>query len=206
VSLPRCLGEQRIIGLTGSLGTGKTTVADYARSLGIPVFDADAKARTLLDPGSPLTLKVIAHFGSLVRQDSGSLNRLALAEVIFRDPQARQWLEALIHPQVRLEALRFIESHQDPLIILDIPLLLEAEMTDMVNEIWVVTCTSSQQDERIHLRHPQWSREHIQERLAHQWPLDQKIAWADVVLDNSGSLAELEAQIRIALGRLAKKA
>lgn len=196
---------RRIIGLTGNLGTGKTTVAAYARQLGIPVFDADQQARALLEPGSPVVTQVIEHFGPEVIQAAGSLDRLALAEIIFRDPQGRRWLEGVIHPEVRRAAEGFIQEHRDAVVILDIPLLFEAEMTDLVNEIWVVTCGEEQQYQRLHQRHPHWSREHIQARLAQQWPLAEKIARADVVLDNSGSQAQLEEAVEVALGRASQE-
>ncbi|MEN9219957.1 MAG: dephospho-CoA kinase, partial [Thermostichales cyanobacterium GMQP_bins_62] len=172
---------QRLIGLTGSLGSGKTTAATYLRHRSIPVFDADQVARHLLTPGSPILETVINHFGPTILDPQGNLDRLTLAEIIFRDPQERRWLEQLIHPQVRQQAQEFIAKHQDPVVVLDVPLLFEAGMEDLVTEIWVVSCGCEQQWQRLRRRHPHWSPEHIQARLAQQWPLAEKVARADRV-------------------------
>lgn len=190
---------RRLIGLTGSLGSGKTTAATYLKTRGIPVFEADQVARRLLEPGSPLLPAVMAHFGPGILGDSGYLNRLALAEIIFRDPRERRWLEQQIHPQVRQQAEQFIAAHRDPVLVLDIPLLFEAGMTDLVNEIWVVVCSPEQQIQRLRQRQPQWSLEHIRDRLAQQWPLETKIKQANRILDNSGSREHLYQQIEYAL-------
>ena len=187
----------RIIGLTGGIATGKTTVSDYlAASYGLPVLDADQLARSAVEPGSPLLPAIAQRFGADVIGTDGSLDRPRLGEIVFQQPAERQWLEAQIHPIVRAQLLAGIAAHQgrSNSIVLAIPLLFEAQMTDLVTEIWVVSCEPTQQLHRLMARN-HLTVEQAQARINSQWPLAQKVARADVVLHNQGTLPELFQQV-----------
>ncbi|MFS8860061.1 dephospho-CoA kinase [Synechococcus sp. B60.1] len=205
----------RIIGLTGGIATGKSTVARILERHGIPVADADQMARQALAVGSPIRERVLQRYGQAIRDPSGELDRRQLGQIIFADAAERAWLEAQIHPFVKARLREFLQSHGasvppeegvanpqkdgPPTVCLMIPLLFEAHMENWVSEIWVVTCTPEQQRQRLAQRDPLLTPAEIEARLASQWPLEEKACRAHVVLDNSGSLAELEAQVQQAL-------
>ncbi len=203
----------RIIGLTGGIATGKSTVARILERHGIPVADADQMARQALAAGSPIRERVLQRYGQAIQDPFGELDRRQLGRIVFADAAERAWLEAQIHPFVKARLQEFLESHGasapqgvqhpqkdgPPTVCLMIPLLFEAHMENWVSEIWVVTCTPEQQRQRLAQRDLLTAAE-IEARLASQWPLEEKARRAHVVLDNSGSLAELEAQVRQALG------
>ncbi len=187
----------RRIGLTGGIATGKTTVSDYlATRYGVPVLDADDLARAAVEPGSPILPAIAQRFGTHLIRADGSLDRPRLGEIIFHHPADRQWLEAQIHPIVRADLATGIADRagQPGPIVLAVPLLFEANMTDLVSEIWVVTCDRAQQVARLMARNGLGHDEAIA-RIDSQWPLERKIDRADVLLENTGSLADLLAQV-----------
>jgi len=192
---------KRIIGLTGGIGTGKTTVSNYlANTYQLPILDADIYAREAVQPGSPVLNRIITRYGAQVQFPDRTLNRKRLGEIVFPNPEERQWLEQQIHPYVRdrMESqLCIIES---PTVVLVIPLLFEANMTDLVTEIWVVCCSVEQQIQRIRER-DRLSPEQAQSRLNSQLPLADKVARADVVLENSTRRDSLLQQVDQALRR-----
>ncbi|MEN9222995.1 MAG: dephospho-CoA kinase [Thermostichus sp. BF3_bins_97] len=188
----------RIIGLTGGIGTGKSTVAQILEQHGIPVADADQLARQALATGSPIRERVLKRYGAGIQTQAGDLDRGRLGEIVFADPGERIWLEEQIHPYVKTELQHFLETQQgSPTVCLMIPLLFEAQMEPWVGEIWVVTCTPEQQRQRLAQR--LLPLEQIEARIASQWPLAEKVSRADVVLDNSGSVEDLQAQVNQAL-------
>lgn len=196
-------GQQRfprLIGLTGGIATGKSTVANYlAVKYRYPILDADVYARDAVQPGSPILARTAERFGHRILLPDGNLDRQRLGERIFNDPEERQWLEAQIHPYVRDRFLQGLVTLADqPVIVLVIPLLFEAEMTDLVDEIWVVTCSPQQQQERLQQRNGLTAAQ-AQARIGAQMPLAQKAAQATVVLDNSSTLKNLQSQIDKAL-------
>lgn len=183
--------KQRIIGLTGGIATGKTTVANYLASVyDLPVYDADIYARDAVSVGSPILAAIAQRYGQQILFADGSLNRLQLGEIIFAQPEERQWIESIIHPYVRDRFCQAIAASSASTIVLVIPLLFEAQMTNLVTEIWVVTCAESQQLQRLITRN-QLTPEQATARIQSQLSLTEKAARADFVLDNSGSLADL---------------
>lgn len=193
--------HQRLIGLTGGISTGKTTVSNYlAHRYQLPIFDADLYAREVVEPGTTAWKKIIDRYGITVQNSDRSLNRQRLGEIIFSDSDERQWLESAIHPQVRSRFLTAIQTSTAPIIVLAIPLLFEAKMTDLVSEIWVVRCDPIQQLERL-MRRDRLTLEQAQTRINSQFPLNQKIAQADVILDNSSTPEALFKQIDAAIER-----
>ena len=191
----------RIIGLTGGIATGKTTVAEYlASAYALPILDADIYAREAVQPGSPILVNIVDRFGSEILLPDARLNRSQLGEIIFSDPTERRWLESQIHPYVRdrLQAEQQALA-QHPILVMVIPLLFEAKMTDLVTEIWVVSCSQTTQRSRLSQR-DRLTLAQAQARIDSQMPLTQKVAQAEVVLDNSATLESLLQQVDAALG------
>lgn len=190
---------QRIIGLTGGIATGKTTVANYLASAhNLPIFDADIYARDAVSLGSPILDAIARRYGKEILLPDGSLNRPKLGEIIFQNQNQRHWVESLIHPYVRDRFLKAIAESTSPILVLVIPLLIEVQMTNLVTEIWVVICSESQQLQRLMERN-HLTLEQAQARINSQLSLKEKAAIADVVLDNSSSLDALLKQVDIAL-------
>ncbi len=184
-------GKQRRIGITGGIATGKSSVAHYLQNVqALPVLDADVLARNLLTKGSKTTLAVIHRYGKTVVVDgcenNDVLDRSALSHIIFSDPQERRWLEELIHPQVfQLIVQELTNLRKEPIVVLLIPLLFEAKYTEMCSEIWVVSCNPDQQIRRL-IDREGFTVADANARISAQLPLDVKISFADVVIDNSG--------------------
>ncbi|NEO79248.1 dephospho-CoA kinase [Moorena sp. SIO4G3] len=193
------MNQKRIIGLTGGIATGKTTVSNYlADTYRLPILDADIYAREAVQPDSPILKQIYQRYGLQVQHSDGTLNRKRLGEIIFSNPAERQWLEQQIHPYVRDRFQSELDTIVPPTVILVIPLLFEAKMTDLVTETWVVSCSPEQQLKRIQKR-DRISKEQAQARINSQLPLQQKIALADKVLDNSSTKEALIQQVSTAL-------
>ena len=189
---------KRIIGLTGGIATGKTTVSNYlAHRYQLPVLDADIYAREAVQVGSPILSKICERYGSGVQLPDGTLNRKRLGEIVFSNPAQRQWLEQQIHPYVRDRFQSELNTLVAPTIVFVVPLLFEAGMTDLVTEIWVVTCSPEQQLKRM-IERDCLSLEQAQSRINSQLPLAEKVARADVVLDNSSTPEALLKQVDLA--------
>lgn len=189
---------KRIIGLTGGISTGKTTVSNYLANQQLPILDADIYARVAVALGSPV-LRAIAHrYGSDILLSDGSLNRQKLGQIIFNNDDERHWLEQQIHPDVRNKFITAINELSTQTVVLVIPLLFEAGMTDLVTEIWVVYCSPQQQLQRL-MQRDQLTLEQAQARINSQMPIQEKCDRADVILDNSSSLEVLLKQIDVAL-------
>ncbi len=181
------------IGLTGGIGCGKSTVAGLFAAKGVPVFDADEIARQLVEPGQPALIAIALEFGDSVLQD-GRLDRAALRERIYADAAARQKLEAIIHPRVYQSLQERAEGLRHPYCVFAIPLLLETGKQDFVDRILVVDCLPEQQYERVrnrdglddaaigHIIHAQAGRE-------------EKLAAADDIIKNVGTIEQLEEQV-----------
>ena len=189
----------RLFGLTGGLGTGKSTVAAQLRRRGVPVIDADALARDVVAPGSPGLAEVVAAFGAGVLRD-GALDRAHVASLVFADPEARRRLEAITHP--RIQALRDarlaeLEAAGEPLVCYEVPLLFERGLEQSLRPVVVVSAPEPMQIERARQRDGA-SEAMVRARLDAQLPVADKVSRADYVIDNSGSLAAtLEATDRV---------
>ncbi|MBC7339910.1 MAG: dephospho-CoA kinase [Firmicutes bacterium] len=186
-----------VVGLTGGIGCGKSTVASLLRELGARVVDADQVAREVLAPGSPVLGKVVERFGPRILRADGSLDRKRLADIVFGDPQALADLNAITHPPIVEMIRQRIEEARNEgvqVLVVDAPLLLEAGMEGMVDEVWVVTCTREQQIERL-CRRTGLSPREAEARMRAQMPLEEKVRRADRVIPNEGSLAQLRAEV-----------
>jgi dephospho-CoA kinase len=196
--------QARRIGLTGGIATGKSTMGRVlAARHQIPVVDADQLARAALAPGTEATRAVIQRYGRAVLAGDGSpsLDRAALARIVFADPAERQWLEELVHPLVRAGFQAELERLKDaPVVVLMIPLLFEAGLESLCTEIWVVECGSEEEQLKRLQARDGLTREAALARLRAQWPMAEKLARADLVLSAVGSPCELEARVEAALG------
>lgn len=189
----------RRIGLTGGIGMGKTTISNYLAAKQIPVFDADVYAREAVEPGSKVLSEVVERYGASILLLDGTLDRHRLAGIIFNSPPEKIWLEQQIHPFVRdrleTELRRLTDT---PILLLVIPLLFEARMTDLVTEIWVVRTDQEQQKERLKER-DRLNPDQIRIRIDGQMAIERKVQQANVVLDNSSTLEALYQQVDEAL-------
>lgn len=199
----------RIIGITGGIACGKSTVADYLeRHYHCKILDADRYARDAVTPPSPILVAIQKRYGDDILTQSGELDRAQLGQIIFHDGRERQWLEGLIHPYVRQQLAherdRYAACLDSPLrqpvspLVMVIPLLFESQMEDLVTEIWVIACTTPEQRQRLIDRNG-LSVEQAEARIQSQWPLAEKIKRASTVIHNSGDRAQLYQQIDVAL-------
>lgn len=192
----------RVVGLTGGIGSGKSTVAALLRGLGAPVIDSDELARRVLAPGQPGLREVRAAFGPEAVAADGSLDRAAVGRRVFADPQARRRLEAITHPRIaalRDERIAQLRAAGAPACVLDIPLLFEAgiDAEGLCDEIWVVAASVRTQVDRVMARDG-LDEAAVRQRLAAQWPLAEKVERADVVIDNEGDLDRTRGQVETA--------
>ncbi len=190
--------NRRLIGLTGGISTGKSTVAKYLETTySLPILDADIYARDAVKVGSEAINAIASRYGANILLADGSLNRQQLGNIIFHNPGERQWLEKQIHPYVRDAFVREIDRSIAS-IVLVVPLLFEAQFTDLVTEIWVVYCTKTQQLARL-MQRENISAEAAQARISSQMSLKEKCDRATVVLDNSSTVESLFQQVDAAI-------
>ena len=191
--------QQRQIGLTGGIASGKSTVGHLLEAQGWPVLDADRYARDILAPGSAASTAVLEKFGASVQQQNeiATINRAALGELIFAEATQRQWLEQLIHPLVRQRFEQELTARSAaPIVVLMVPLLFEANLTTLCTEIWLVDCDEKQQLTRM-IQRDGLPEAEAKQRIACQWPLAQKRPYADQIIDNRGSKEHLIAQVNV---------
>jgi dephospho-CoA kinase len=185
-------GGIRVIGLTGGIATGKSSVARFFTEHGIPVIDADQLARDAVLPGSPVLEQIISLFGCEVLTHDCVLDRKRLGEMIFSDPDKRRRLEGILHPEIRKiaeERIAQAASAGHQRLIYMAPLLIEAGATERVDSIWVVTVRPEIQLERL-MRRDGITREEALRIVDSQMPLTEKERYGSVVIDNSGTEAE----------------
>lgn len=192
-----------IIGLTGSIASGKSTVSAMLRERGFPIVDADEIARLVVEPKTPVIQKIEEVFGQEVIQEDGTLNREQLGALIFGNEKKREQLNEIIHPAIRAEMLRQKEVHLangEKTVIMDIPLLFESKLQSFVEKIIVVTVTTENQQKRLTDRNG-FTEEEALARIQSQLPLATKEAGADAVLDNNGTVEETERQLDLLLAQ-----
>ena len=192
------------IGLTGGIASGKSTVSAELRRLGLPLFDADAEAKLAVAKGSEGLAQVIEALGSEYLTDEGELNRAKVAERVFHDKEALKTIEAIIHKIVWARAEQFMQENRNAkkqLAVLDVPLLIECGWHKLVDSVWLVAVSRKQQIERAMLRSGMTSDE-VEARIAAQMSLAEKKKYADIVLDNSGTLEETLAAVHKELAQL----
>lgn len=193
--------RKHVIGLTGNIATGKSTVVDLLVELGAEAMDGDRMVHQMMGPDSPLASAIRAEFGDGTINPDGSINRPALGGIVFSDPAKLRALEAITWPAVLERKRAAIHEPGPDVLILDAIKLFESGMADDCDEVWVVTAPRETQIERIMQRN-NVDRAEAERRIDAQPPQEEKVARADVVIDNSGSLDSLQEQVQSAWNRL----
>lgn len=192
------------IGLTGGIGSGKSTVARMLQSHGAKVVDVDAVSRSLTATGGAALPAIVQAFGVGALNDCGALDRQAMRQRIFADPAAKARLEAILHPMITDAALaQGAQAAPHQLVVYDVPLLVETgHWLERVDQVWVVDVDEATQLARVLARSPEWSEADARGAMAAQATRSQRVAAAHVVLDNSGSLDALRAQVDAAVAEV----
>ncbi|MCY9662885.1 dephospho-CoA kinase [Paenibacillus chondroitinus] len=193
------------IGLTGGIACGKSTVSAMLVSRGALLVDADQIARDVVQPGSPVLEQVAAHFGQAVIQEDGSLHRKKLGEIVFGNTDARKQLEHILHPPIRKMIREQMEAYEkqfpDKLVVVDIPLLFESDLSFMFEEVLVVYVPPHIQVERL-MRRDNLTESAANNRINAQMSIEEKRKLADIVIDNSGTWEDTFAEVeRFWLGK-----
>lgn len=183
-----------LVGLTGGIGSGKSAVAGFFAALGIHVVDADDAARWVVEPGQPGLAGLREHFGEQILQADGRLDRAALRQLIFADPQQRQWVEQLLHPLIRQAIADNLATAQSPYALLVSPLLIEGGQYRNVQRVLVVDVPENVQLQRV-LQRDGVSEEQVRAIMQTQLSREERLRHADDVISNDGSLQELERQV-----------
>ena len=186
----------KIIGITGGIASGKSTVTEFLRQKGFQVVDADAVVHQLQKPGGRLFQILVEHFGEKILLENGELNRPLLASLIFSNPEEQEWSKRTQGEIIReeLAALRNRFAQTEALFFMDIPLLFEQNYASWFDETWLVYVNRDVQLERL-MKRDQILREAAESRLNSQWPLERKISLASHSLDNNGNQEQLIAQV-----------
>ena len=186
----------KIIGITGGIASGKSTVTNFLRQQGFQVVDADAVVHQLQKPGGRLFKALVQHFGQEIILENGELNRPLLASLIFSNPEEREWSKQIQGEIIReeLATLRDQLAQTESIFFMDIPLLFEQDYSAWFDETWLVYVEPDVQMERL-MKRDQLSKDLAISRLSAQWPLEEKKGLASQVIDNNGSQDQLLAQL-----------
>lgn len=186
----------RKIALTGGIATGKTYVSDRLRAAGVPIVDADILAREVVALGTPALAAIRQRFGPDVIRRDGTMDRVRVGQIIFKDKRARQDLEAIIHPAVQKAIDKYFAAlpKKTPFAVADIPLLYETGREAQFSDVIVVACPRAMQLSRVMERN-QLSKEDAERRLAAQWPIEKKVEKATYVIKTDGTFDETNAQV-----------
>ncbi|GAA3570097.1 dephospho-CoA kinase [Marinobacter xestospongiae] len=185
-----------ILGLTGGIGSGKSTVARMFATHGVHWVDADDVAREVVEPGTPALAAIRDHFGDEIITPEGALDRAALRQIVFSDDSQRQWLEALLHPRIRQELVRQLkpDHYALPYALLVSPLLLETDQHQLVEQVLVVDVPEEVQIERTMARDTN-ERAQVERIIAAQMPRQERLNKADRVIDNSEGVDQVQHQV-----------
>ncbi|MGZ8476931.1 MAG: dephospho-CoA kinase [Candidatus Binatia bacterium] len=194
----------KLVGLTGGIASGKSTAAKILTRLGAAIVDADVLSREVVAPGHEGWKKIVATFGSEVLQADQTLDRQKLRTLIFNNPDARKQLEAIIHPRVRALAERRIREHGEAgyaVVVYEVPLLFEGNLHEWLRPVILVACDVEIQRQRLRQRDG-LDAAAAQKHIDAQMSLEKKRKLADYVIENDGSLADLESQVRAVLAKI----
>ncbi|KAI0043387.1 CoaE-domain-containing protein [Auriscalpium vulgare] len=197
-----------VVGLTGGIATGKSTVSTLLENRGIPIIDADVLARDVVRPGTPALARIVATFGRDMLLPDGTLDRAKLGARVFADDAERRKLNAIVHPAVRWAMARAVARcwlRGERVCVLDVPLLIESGIYRWVGKVVVVYCSAEIQLQRL-MKRDGSTRDAAQARLSAQLPIADKLAFADNVLDNSGGPQDLDSQVDAFVRRLQRDA
>ena len=196
-----------LLGVTGGIATGKTTVVRMLEELGAPVIDFDLLAREVAEPGEPALKDIVGYFGEEILLKDGSLDREKLSGIVFQEEEKRRILESFTHPRIyeasERQVKKIIEKDPNAIIQLDIPLLFEQNLQHMVHKVLVVYIPREKQIARL-IEREGMSREEAVDRLKAQLPIDEKLGRADFVINNEKTLEETKKQVE-GLWKILKK-
>lgn len=190
-----------LIGLTGGIGAGKSTVSEYLIKKGYPVLEADSVAREIVEPGTETLQALAAAFGTYIINSDGSLNRKRLAETAFSDPKKKKKLDEIMHGKVIEILLNRAEKIEEPVVFIDVPLLFESGMDRYVDQIWLVTASDDVRISRVMARDG-IERADVEKRMLYQMKNDEKATKSHVILDNSKGKEYLYSQINQIIKRI----
>lgn len=191
-----------IIGLTGGIATGKSTVSKLFQEKGILVCDSDVIAKQIVQKGEEGLNRLVQQFGTSILDNDGNLNRKVLSDIIFDDATAREKVNQILHPLVFLSIEKWKNQHaNESLLIIDMPLLFEVGYDSKVDAIILVTASIDQQIARLNKRNG-YSTEEAIKRIKSQWPLTQKLLKSDFIIDNSGTIEQTKNQVSECLKKL----
>ncbi|MFC2032028.1 dephospho-CoA kinase [Chloroflexota bacterium] len=186
----------KVIGLTGGIGSGKSTVSHFLAELGAVVIDADKLGHEAFKPGTEACQEVVAAFGDQVVAPSGEINRAKLGQIVFNKPESRLRLNRIMHPRICEIVKAQIEQYrQQGVVVLEAPLLVEAGWTSMVDEVWVVVASEHTVLKRLKERTGLLEQESLA-RIRSQLSSEERVRHADVVINNDSSLDELKARVK----------
>lgn len=188
-----------VVGLTGGIASGKSTVSNLLKNMGAVIIDADVLARQAVEPGEEAWHKIKEYFGVQAINDDGFLNRKRIGEIVFNDVAKRKLLNSIIHPEVMAKTKELIDFYknegQAPLIVVDAPLLIEAGMQKLVDEVWVVSVNRELQVKRV-MERDKLSREAALQRLGAQISTAEKLKYANRIIDNNLDLKHTISQVQ----------
>ena len=184
-----------VIGLTGGIATGKTTVSNYLKELGYPVIDADVVARQVVEPGTKGLRMITDTFGEKVLTSDGQLDRQQLAQLVFTSSEQLQQLNRILQPIIRELIQELISTSKDSVVVIDVPLLYKQHYEELCDVVMVVSVQPQQQLERLMNRN-HLTMDEAKNRVTSQMPLSSKERLADVVIDNNGSVEETRQQVK----------
>ncbi|MGM0429964.1 MAG: dephospho-CoA kinase [Pseudomonadota bacterium] len=183
-----------VVGVTGGIGSGKSAATAEFEKLGITVVDADIVARQVVMPGTPCLQEIAKHFGDKLLTADGELNRKALRQRVFSNPQEKEWLNRLLHPAIRQEIINQLEQADSPYVILSAPLLLENGLEKYCQRVLVVDVPESLQLERT-IQRDNSPKEEVEAIMKAQLSRDERLKKANDVLNNDGNLEQLKQQV-----------
>lgn len=190
-----------IIGLTGGIGSGKSTIASMFSQHNVPIVDADIVARDVVEKGSPLLQQIVEYFGEQVLTSQGELDRSMLRQIVFHDPAQTEWLNQLLHPAIRERMLQQLHSYAAPYVLWVVPLLIENHLTDYCQRILVVDVSEPTQLQRAMLRDSS-DIESIKKIMQAQVSRQVRLTYADDVIDNDRTLQQAEDDLRFQVANL----
>jgi dephospho-CoA kinase len=196
-----------IVGLTGGIASGKSTVDAMLKDLGAYIIDTDRAAHEIVMPNQPAWYEVVDHFGSGIMLSDGSINRKVLAEIIFRNPAERLQLEKITHPYIEAQVAAGVEKAErfgHKFVVIDIPLLFEVGWQQKVDEIWVIYVNAEVQLARLKNRN-QLTEQQAMDRICAQMEIEEKIKQADVVIDNTFDVENTKKQVVTEWDKLCRK-
>jgi dephospho-CoA kinase len=185
------------IGLTGGIASGKSTVSAMLREMGATVIDTDLIAHEITAPGSPALTEMSRRYGKDILNEDGSLRRDTVGKIVFSNPLEKEWLETLLHPLIWAEAESQAQAAFEAgqrVAVIDVPLLFESGWNEQVDEIWTVYVPQATQELRLQ-RRDGFTESEIRDRIASQWPIDEKAKRSDVIIDNTGPLEDTRRQV-----------